>query len=114
MSRPRLLGCTTPDGAAITQNWFQIARGSETYILRGVFQAPAGSQYVVGDVQIGGDSVRYGGQIAKLIDMGLIGVAFNKGSISSPAFPCKSSSSLAQMSALAVHLDRTRTAGQQL
>jgi hypothetical protein len=92
MSRPRLNGCTTPDGNPISQNWFKIARGTENYILRGVFQAPSGS-YTVGDLAIGGINVAYGGQIAKLIDMGLTGIAYNKGSVKDPAFPCVASAS---------------------
>jgi len=69
------VGCITPDGKPVTQDWFQIARGSDAYILRGVFQAPQGNSFVVGDVMIGGVAVAFGGQIAKLIDMGLTGVA---------------------------------------
>ena len=100
MSRPRLLGLATPDGAPLTQAWFTVARGSEAHIVRGVFAAPAGSPYVVGDVTIGGAPVAWGGQIAKLIDMGLTGVAVAKGSMSSPAFPCGAPSTVASMAAL--------------
>jgi hypothetical protein len=88
MSRPRLVGFTTPDQKPITQDWFKIARGSETHILRGVFQAPASSSFVVGDLLIGGVPLAFGGQVAKVIDMGLTGVAHGKGTVSNPAFPC--------------------------
>jgi hypothetical protein len=89
MSRPRLLGCATPDGNTVTQDWFKITRGSEDFILHGVFEAPAGSAFVVGDIAIGGVQLAFGGQIAKLIDMGLTGIAFGKWSIKNPAFACE-------------------------
>jgi hypothetical protein len=95
MSRPNLLGFSTPDGKAVGQEWFKITRGSEQFILRGVFRSPPGSQYVVGDVQIGGIPIDFGGQVAKVIDMGLVGVAHGKGSIQSPAFPCVATMNLA-------------------
>jgi len=106
MSRPRLVGCTTPDGKPVTQDWFQIARGSDAYILRGVFQAPQGSSFMVGDVMIGGVAVAFGGQIAKLIDMGLTGVAYGKGTIQDPAFPCVGSAALSSASATTRGLTR--------
>ena len=95
MSRPRLSGCKTPDGEPVTQDWFSVTRGSEDYILHGVFAAPQGSQYIAGDVTIGGVPLLYGGQFAKLIDMGLTGVAYGKGSIKNPAFPCVSTNAFA-------------------
>jgi hypothetical protein len=109
MSRPRLNGCTTPDGNPISQNWFKIARGTENYILRGIFQAPPGSAYTVGDLAIGGINVAYGGQIAKLIDMGLTGIAYNKGSVKDPAFAC-----VASASGTAVNNAVTRALGRVL
>jgi hypothetical protein len=88
MSRPRLVGFTTPDQKPISQDWFTVARGSEEFILRGVFAAPKGSKFVVGDLSIGGVPLRWGGQLAKVIDMGLTGIAYGKGTISDPAFDC--------------------------
>jgi hypothetical protein len=88
MSRPRLVGFATPDQKPIMQDWFTVARGSEDYILRGVFKAPSGSQYAVGDLLIGGIPLLFGGQVAKVIDMGLTGVAYGKGTVTDPAFPC--------------------------
>ena len=106
MSRPRLVGCATPDGKQLSQDWFRVARASEDYILRGVFEAPRDSQYVAGDVTIGGVPLAYGGQIAKLIDMGLTGIAFGKGSVKDPGFPCVSSSVAASASAVTRSLGR--------
>ncbi|MBR0848363.1 hypothetical protein JQ543_11485 [Bradyrhizobium diazoefficiens] len=88
MSRPRLVGFTTPDKKPISQDWFTVARGSEEFILRGVFAAPKGSKFTAGDLSIGGVPLRWGGQVAKVIDMGLTGVAYGKGTISDPAFDC--------------------------
>src|SRR5262249_29707719 len=68
MSRPGLAGFATPDGEQVTQDWFKVTRGSEDYILHGVFAAPQGSQFVAGDVLIGGVPLVYGGQVAKVID----------------------------------------------
>lgn len=88
MNRPRLAGFATPDGKPVGQDWFTIDRGSEDFILRGVFTAPPGLAFVVGDIQIGGVPIVFGGQVAKFIDMGLTGVAYGKGSIHNPAFDC--------------------------
>jgi hypothetical protein len=106
MSRPRLTGFTTPDGKPITQDWFKISRGSEDYLLHGVFAAPQGSQFVVGDVLIGGVPLVYGGQVAKVIDMGLTGIAYGKGSVKSPAFPCGGARSVAAAVAEHRHIGR--------
>jgi hypothetical protein len=106
MSRPRLAGFTTPDGRLVTQDWFKIARGSEDYILHGVFAAPQGSQFAVGDILIGGVPLAYGGQVAKVIDMGLTGIAYGKGTIKNPAFPCGRPRSVA-VAALPRHLGRS-------
>ena len=106
MSRPRLLGFTTPDGQQVTQDWFTVARGSEDHILRGVFAAPQGAQHVVGDIAIGGVPLTFGGQVAKVIDMGLTGIAFGKGSVKNPTFPCVSLGAVASTAAVASHLSR--------
>ncbi|KVT31712.1 hypothetical protein WK51_26365 [Burkholderia ubonensis] len=108
MSRPNLIGCTTPDGNAIDQAWFSVTRGSEDHILRGVFTAPPGSAFVAGDVSIAGVALAYGGQIAKLIQVGLTGVAYGKGSISNPAFPCVSAGTSAAIAGLSAHVGRGR------
>jgi hypothetical protein len=106
MSRPRLAGFTTPDGKPLAQDWFTITRGSENYILRGVFAPPKGSAFAVGDVTIGGVPLKYGGQVAKVVNMGLTGVAFGKGSIHSPAFPCVAAGSAAALAGHARHPTR--------
>lgn len=106
MSRPRLAGFTTPDGNAVTQNWFNITRGSEDFILRGVFAAPQGSQFEVGDILIGGVPLAYGGQVAKVIDMGLTGIAYGKGTVKNPASLCGGPRSVAAVVAVRRHMGR--------
>ncbi|TPI62532.1 hypothetical protein FJ420_06905 [Mesorhizobium sp. B3-1-3] len=88
MSRPNLLGFATSDGKAVGQDWFAITRGSEQFPVRGIFAAPAASHFVVGDISVAGVPLDFGGQVAKVIDMGLTGVAYGKGTIKSLAFPC--------------------------
>jgi hypothetical protein len=106
MSRPRLTGFTTPDGEPVTQDWFRVTRGSESNILHGVFAPPPGGQFVVGDVLIGGVPLAYGGQLAKVIDMGLTGAAYGKGTIKNPAFPCGRPLALAAFAAVGLRPGR--------
>jgi hypothetical protein len=81
-------------------------RGSEDFILRGVFAAPQGSQFEVGDILIGGVPLAYGGQVAKVIDMGLTGIAYGKGTVKNPAFPCGGPRSVAAVVAVRRHMGR--------
>ncbi len=43
---------------------------------------------MVGDIEIGGRPIEWGGQIAERITVGLTGVASRKGGISNPAIAC--------------------------
>ncbi len=100
MSRPNLDGFTTPDGAVVTQDWFQITRGNEKYPVRASFQAPKGGKHVVGDIKIGGIPLAWGGQVAKVMQMSLTGVAYGKGTIDDPSFRCGPASSAAAITAV--------------
>jgi hypothetical protein len=73
----------------VGQDWFAIVRGSEAFPVRATFKAPAGSAFSVGDLTIAGTPLRWGGQVAKKMLMGLTGVAYGKGSCHNPAVDCE-------------------------
>jgi len=64
----------TPDGSPAA-NWFRVVRGGPQYMLRVVFEAPAGNAYKLGDVKIGGRRIGFGGQIAEKIRIRIRGIA---------------------------------------
>jgi len=64
----------TPDGSSPT-NWFRVVRGNADFMLRVVFEAPPGTDAVLGDVKIGGRKIQFGGQIAETITIRLRGLA---------------------------------------
>lgn len=53
----------------------RVVRGSADYMLRIIFEAPAGSGFVLGDVRIGGNRIRFGSQIAEKINVRIRGIA---------------------------------------
>lgn len=64
----------TPDGSDPAE-WFRIVRGAPEHMLRVVFEAPAASAHVLGDVKIGGRKLQFGGQIAEKIQIRIRGIA---------------------------------------
>jgi hypothetical protein len=73
----------TPDGSRPSE-WIRVVRpeierkiGVEPtdFALRVVVEAPAGSDFVLGDVTIGGNKIAFGGQIADKVSVRLRGVA---------------------------------------
>jgi hypothetical protein len=72
------------DGAGITLNgspaggFFRVVRGAFPRALRAVFELPpseVGAGRTLSDIQIGGQPLRYGGQLAQRITMHLFGIA---------------------------------------
>jgi hypothetical protein len=65
-----------------------IIRGKPGYIERLVVEMPAGSRSLLGDMTIGGEPLRYGGQIAECITVKLVGGATAIGSVRNGLSPC--------------------------
>ena len=67
-------GWTKPDGSPVDDYW-TIVRGSSGQILRLEYQVPAAAGFVVGDIQIGGRPIEWGGQIAEHVTVSIGGIA---------------------------------------
>jgi hypothetical protein len=67
-------GWTKPDGSPV-DNYWTIVRGHPGQILRLEYQVPPGTGFVVGDIQIGGRRIEWGGQIAEHITVTIAGIA---------------------------------------
>ena len=85
-------GWRRPDGKPVG-NYLTVTRGVRGRGLRGVYQVPPGARaggrpFVVGDIEIGGRPIEWGGQIAERMTMGLTGLASRKGGISNPPLAC--------------------------
>lgn len=85
-------GWRKPDGKPVG-NYLRVVRGKPGQALRAVYEVPAraragGRPFVVGDIEIGGRPIEWGGQIAERVTMGLTGLASRKGGISNPALAC--------------------------
>jgi hypothetical protein len=70
-------GWTTPDGSDPSLYW-RIERGTADFTVRAVYEVPAGKGFVVGDIKINSDLIRYGAQIADFVQIKLTGIAANK------------------------------------
>ena len=66
----------------------RIVRGKPGMIERMVVELPPGSTHTVSDITIGGEPVRYGGQIAECITVKLVGGATKLGSVQNGLSPC--------------------------
>lgn len=62
-------------GGIAASSLMRVTRGSQTHKLRVVFEAPAGSGFVLGDVRIGGERLRFGSQIAEKTHIRITGIA---------------------------------------
>ena len=67
-----------PDGTSAKGKLFRIRRGTPGLALNVVFEAPAGSNFVLGDCRIDNQPIEFAGQIAEKIDVALTGVVFKK------------------------------------
>ena len=57
-----------PDGADAARFW-KIERGNEEHTLRARFEVPASRGYVVGDIELGGRPIEFGGQVADRVQV---------------------------------------------
>lgn len=81
------VGWVTPDGTPASQFWVPV-RGASGMTVRAVFEVPASKGYVVEDIQIGGQAIKFGGQLAEHINVKLTGIACRQGSFDNEALPC--------------------------
>ena len=84
-----LSGWEVPDGID-PHDCVNIIRGKPGMIERMVVEVPAGSSRFVSDITIGGEPVRYGGQIAECITVKLVGGATKLHSVQNGLTPCNS------------------------
>jgi hypothetical protein len=76
-------GWKTPDESAPSDYW-KITRGTAAKGVRAVYEVPGDRNFVVGDITINGQPIRFGAQIADFITMKLTGIATRIGSSSHP------------------------------
>jgi hypothetical protein len=72
-------GWTKPDGSEVGDYW-QVVRGTPEATVRARYEVPESEGFAVGDIQIGGEPIRWAGQIAERITMKLAGQAAELGS----------------------------------
>jgi hypothetical protein len=84
-----LTGFEDPSGKPVPAEFFKVVRGNEQLRLieRAVFEVPKSEGYVVGDITIGGEPVRFGGQLAEHVKVKLVGVGSGIGTFSNPSIP---------------------------
>jgi hypothetical protein len=68
LGRPLTAGMVTPDGADAARFW-KIERGTPEHTLRARFEVPKSKGYVVGDIEIGGRPIKFGGQVADRVQV---------------------------------------------
>ena len=79
-------GFTKPNGDP-AGNYWRVLRGFNGGILRAVYEVPPGEGFVVGEMKIGGELIKYGGQIAEHVTVKLVGQAWEAASISNTPIP---------------------------
>lgn len=57
-------GWTKPNGTPVDDYW-RIVRGTPDYPVRAIYEVPAGEEFLVGDLRIGGRPLEYGAQLAE-------------------------------------------------
>ena len=81
------VGWVTPNGTPASQFWTAV-RGTAGMTVRAVFEVPASEGYAVGDIEIGGQPIAFGGQIAEHVNVKLTGIACRQGSFANPPREC--------------------------
>ena len=80
-------GIVVPDGFAV-KDFYQLIRGREGRVLRAEFRVPEGSAMSLEEVEVGGRPLRWGGQIAEMLEMVIYGKAFRLEQAIPPTQPC--------------------------
>jgi hypothetical protein len=86
LGRPLTAGMVAPDGADAAEFW-TIERGDAEHTLRARFEVPPHKKYVVGDLEIGGRPIRFGGQVADRVQVWVKAVVVNRNHTPKPR-PC--------------------------
>ena len=87
------LNARTPDGKPTDQRYWKIERGDKDHILQLVFEVPPGETangqpFVVGDLTIDGDAIKFGGQVVNALRIKLTGVIGKEGVFHNKSYPC--------------------------
>ena len=69
-------GWTKPDGKTPVGNYWKIIRGQPGMMVRAVCEVPPEEGFIISDILIGGEPLKYAGQIAQGIKMKLTGAGF--------------------------------------
>lgn len=86
LGRPLTAGMVTPDNGDAAQFW-TIERGDAEHTLRARFEVPPKRGYVVGDIEIAGRPIKFGGQVADRVQV-WIKAAVKKGNHKPKPKPC--------------------------
>jgi hypothetical protein len=94
MTRWDSAGLRKPNGDPVGNYW-TLVRGKPApgptqpaMGLHLVYEVPAGEGFVVGDIKAGGDTIRYGGQLAERIHVGLVGLLCRENGSHNPSHGC--------------------------
>jgi len=68
-------GINTPDDADAKQFWQPTARGDAEHVMRAVFEVPPERGYTVSDLEIQGQPIRFGSQVAERVQVRLQALA---------------------------------------
>ncbi|WP_226575464.1 hypothetical protein [Acuticoccus sediminis] len=71
-------GWSLPGGASPETVW-RFTRGVEGHHVRGVLEVPEGAGFGIGDIEIDGQPIRFGGQVADKIRIKVVGLAHRLG-----------------------------------
>jgi hypothetical protein len=82
-----LAGWSAPDGKPL-DDCVRVVRGQNNLVERLEVSVPPERGFTVSDITIGGEAIRYGGQVAECITVHLVGVAGGFGSFQNPLVHC--------------------------
>lgn len=82
-----LAGWVAPDGKPL-DDCVHVVRGMNNLIERLEVSVPAARGFNIGDITIGGEAIRHGGQVAECITVHLVGMAAAPGTFNNPSIPC--------------------------
>ncbi|MBA2368048.1 MAG: hypothetical protein H0V82_03385 [Candidatus Protochlamydia sp.] len=81
-------GWVTPDSSD-PHNYWKYTRGTSDRPVRAVYEVPSEKGFLVGDIKINGEAIRFGGQIADGIKIKLTAMAERFNQDTPKSFPCK-------------------------
>ncbi|MBU5351953.1 hypothetical protein KQI74_06665 [Paenibacillus barcinonensis] len=96
MSEPNTSGWTSPDNSDPLDYW-KVVRGGPGLAVRAVYEVPSNKEFLVGDIEIGGRPIEFGGQIAEHLFVRLIGSYSRLGGEASEAQTCTNQGMTSQM-----------------